>query len=1081
MAQGSSQEMETKVQLPTQQQMHMVVMLPKNEAKERPITLTSLLYRVWCRLRKPLLDDWQKHLPATMQHDRARPGAQVLHVALERLLRQEVHRATGRYGVTCLMDMSTFYDTINLQRLQTEALKLQYPPLMLEMALQVYHGPKAIVAEQEMTPFFTVTHGVPAGCPQAPLLAKAVLAPALQPWQQAHPNIHLSSWVDDVGFDTASKTPVQAARASLAAYRDLHARLQQLGLQVNPKKTAFVTTDKATDRELRALLTDNDPQIAPVMRDLGIDHQAARKRRIPVMKQRIKKAHHRKIKLRSLKIPALKIRLRLHRGGIQPVALWGVESQGLAPRYRAALRHSMAKHLGHHTGGLLDVIYDIHAKRYIDPADQVIIQHIRAIHHLIQAWPPDQLPNLEQAWQLTRQQLQGKQYPWYTVRGPLAATIVYLLEWGWQPRDLLHWHRPETTLMLAEELHLQQPWWVIERTLTREAQQQRTARLAGKQHCQDLLTGLDWHTYRQVRKHLKQQQQHHLDTWVQAALQYRDAHQIKNCPRCHVPATAKHILWLCKWRKTQNHEPMPPEWMDRITSHDEERLWAHGWIPLEPQEARTQQHPLQGHGCWAGMQVIPLQQHCGWAFTLDATPSTYDQRSQMWIFGLCAHNMALGQLKKLGSITGVATGEQTKVRAILTGLVALTHHTADHVKVIVQMATVWEAWHHEKQRRPYQDILNEVPPQDFKRVTVLYVSKNTRTPDQPANEPQLKRRQRETALAAWERAKTLYDSKQEEWQETLDQDHKMIYEHAVRRLSKIFADSQHYVHQKAPKHQGKQTKQYKKELINRCRQAWDEEHHHWEQHQRSGYQCRNCGSRTHQGLTADILETRLAETCPQKVFHEAVNSPDTEQSLPRKLTRMQQIKALLDNQPEQPTPGQHQLAETTGYLKCVVCNLNIHKRVNEEAFKTFIHSTCINQAFQAAHHGHPSHALWQLGERVKRTQCGTQWNLDGQHRIIATQAFHKPCRGAGGKHTPPISTFFHKKQDKSSSHSSESLPPDAAATSGPTPKRLHFPTALDEAEQEALTHGMSTLAMTPSQPADTAEEDNLPDITVDFF
>ena len=81
------------------------------------------------------------------------------------------------------MDMSTFYDTINLQRLETEALHLQYPP----MALQVYHGPKAIVAEQEMTPFFTVTNGVPAGCPQAPLLAKAVLAPALQPWQQAHP------------------------------------------------------------------------------------------------------------------------------------------------------------------------------------------------------------------------------------------------------------------------------------------------------------------------------------------------------------------------------------------------------------------------------------------------------------------------------------------------------------------------------------------------------------------------------------------------------------------------------------------------------------------------------------------------------------------------------------------------------------------------------------------------------------------------------------------------------------------------------------------------------------------------------
>ena len=230
------QEMEALVQQPTQQQMHMVVMLPKNSSKERPITLASILYRVWCRLRKPLLDEWQKQLPASMNHDRARPGAQVLYVALERLLRQEVHRANGRHGVTCLMDMPTFYDTIKLTRLQTEALRLQYPPLLLEMAMQVYTGPKAIVAEQEMTPFFKVTNGVPAGCPQAPLLAKAVLAPALQPWQESHPTIYLSSWVDDVGFDTASATRLQAAKDSVAAYRDL----LELGLQ--PKKTAFIAS-----------------------------------------------------------------------------------------------------------------------------------------------------------------------------------------------------------------------------------------------------------------------------------------------------------------------------------------------------------------------------------------------------------------------------------------------------------------------------------------------------------------------------------------------------------------------------------------------------------------------------------------------------------------------------------------------------------------------------------------------------------------------------------------------------------------------------------------------------------------------
>lgn len=80
--------MEAKAELPTQLQMHMVVMLPKNQTIERPITLTSTLWRTWCRLRKPLLDQWQKTLPTAMDRDRARPGANVLHVALENLLRQ---------------------------------------------------------------------------------------------------------------------------------------------------------------------------------------------------------------------------------------------------------------------------------------------------------------------------------------------------------------------------------------------------------------------------------------------------------------------------------------------------------------------------------------------------------------------------------------------------------------------------------------------------------------------------------------------------------------------------------------------------------------------------------------------------------------------------------------------------------------------------------------------------------------------------------------------------------------------------------------------------------------------------------
>ena len=322
----------------------------------------------------------------------------------------------------------------------------------------------------------------------------------------------------------------------------------------------------------------------------------------------------------------------------------------------------------------------------------------------------------------------------------------------------------------------------------------------------------------------------------------------------------------------------------------------------------------------------------------------------------------------------------------------------------------------------------------------------------------------------------------EEWPETLDQDHKLIYQRAVRRISKIYEDNTHYIHQKAPRRQGKQTKQHKKELVNQRRKAWSDNHHRWEPH-RSGFQCTACGTRMHQGLTAEILEARLQEDCPQMLLDDLQSQPPMHSApLPKKPTRAQHIKALLAKQPDQPAPGQHLLAETTGYLKCTQCGINIHKRVNEAAYTAFLQSPCVNQEFQEQHSGHRSHALWQIGEKVKCAQCGVQWNLDGHRRLIATQALHKACKGASTRGSPPLSDFF-KKKDTPSGHgqgSASQAPDDLSAR--PTPKRLHFQTELDEQAREELNQQLSALAMNPSHPAAAQQtEDDKATIEVDFF
>ena len=343
------------------------------------------------------------------------------------------------------------------------------------------------------------------------------------------------------------------------------------------------------------------------------------------------------------------------------MALWGIEAQGLAPRYRTALRQALATHLGHHAGGLLDSTYDLHSNKYMDPGDQVILHHIKAMHTLYHTWPPEQIQHLEQAWAEIHDQPHQKQHPRYVVRGPMAAAIAYMMEWNWQVNHIHRWHRPTGPYLVENEITIQDPWWKLERALLQEAKAQRTARLASKEHHQHLVAGIDWHTYRQVIRSIPGEHKPHLRTWTQGAIHFKEDGKPKLCPICKVPATTKHILWLRKWHQTQQHKPMPPEWAERILSDDETPLWTAGWIPLEPQENKQMQHPYQGHGAWRDLQLAP-HQYQGWAFTLDATPSSYDQRDQLWVFGLCVHSMSMGQLQRLGAITGTPNQPHTPLR-----------------------------------------------------------------------------------------------------------------------------------------------------------------------------------------------------------------------------------------------------------------------------------------------------------------------------------------------------------------------------------------------------------------------------------
>ena len=265
--------------------------------------------------------------------------------------------------------------------------------------------------------------------------------------------------------------------------------------------------------------------------------------------------------------------------------------------------------------------------------------------------------------------------------------------------------------MREAHINMQDDWATIEHTLHQEAQQQRTSRFASKKNCQDLVS-----------------------------LHYRQGDKTKTCPLCGVPATHKHIVWLCTWHHNQGHAPLAIEWTERLQDPLEEPLWAHGWIFREPQDHLQVAQPLQGHGCWSTLEPLPLQPWQGLSVTLDATPSSYDQRSQAWIFGLCVHTYSVGTLLRKGTITGMAPGPQTKARALFQGLLTLAQHVLTPVNVVVQLGSVWEAWTNPRKRKGFEDLTRGFDARLYHNITPLYIHKNTRTPEAPGNEPHLRRR-----------------------------------------------------------------------------------------------------------------------------------------------------------------------------------------------------------------------------------------------------------------------------------------------------------------------------------------------------
>ena len=952
--------MEREGQLPIQLRVTNIVLIPKNEKVERPIALTSCLYRVWCHARKADLQRWQLSLDDNLPWDQARPGKDCLSIAIGRVLHAEIAKHQGIHTVTCLADLACFYDHVDLDAIIEPARELAYPPLHLKLALDLYRGPRTLQAEGINGDPKHYDRGILQGCPQAPAISKLILFKPLKAMVTEHPTAALQTWVDDVSFDIHSRDPDFAAREALGAFRTLQFQMEQAGLKLNADKTGFLTSSKEAARALKALLRDGDPAHYDVLRDLGVDSTAARKRRVSQIRKRFLKGKGRAGIMHRLRINT-GICYRLHKGAIHPVTSWGAQANGLAPQRRQQLRVLAARGLRLQRSGSVDVVFDMR-KDQPDPGDSIIMQHLHTVWKVFHGFDESKQHLFWTSWNLALNALQKAKYRWQVVTGPLQALQAYMLDLEFDISNGHKWKRTGYGGIPDCYISLIDPWPLIHTQMQTEFRWQRLLRLTRYEGCQDLERPLDW----MISQHIQRSTSEEIATGLRA-LHQGTLHGISgHCPLCGVDLTFVHLLWECTFWKGRT-KALPDEWISRLNFGTDPELWQRGFVQslfYEPEEGLA---TIEGTGLWKDLGFLKADK--GLICSIAVAPTCGDRRHRRFAFAVCAHQTKTRQ--QIASITGICPAPATKRRATFYALKQLALHVVEKTPVALYDVKSWQTWKPHLAFETFPDLFPGLEFEDFDHVWPLLFS----TKELQQNE--LRRvTQRDTQKLASKTGKLFEPTEILDMQAHVDNDAHEILLQAGERMSILLRNKDHFLHQKDKVMETKVPLLHQKKMLLADLLVKDSTAGHaWEAF-RSGIQCRHCKLRYHTKNMLEELKEANDRPCEKAPRH-----------TPPRQTRMEMIHALVASQ-QAPQPGIHHLKLDRAYLRCSECKSYILARTNEDAFNKFVAEPChVGPVPPDEWPGHGSHTMMRKGTTLECSRCHSRTRqANGEIKMTAKLA-----------------------------------------------------------------------------------------------
>ena len=421
-------------------------LIPKARGGVRPIGLFSGAYRLWARARRPEAAEWERR--HHRQFFAAREGNGALDAVWTQAMRNEGGAHKKQFTASLLVDLASFYEHFNHDKLVERADRLGFPPKITRLALAGYRGARFISQRGKTTHPLVASRGVVAGCGFATTWVKVYCVEAFDKFKKRHPHINIDAYIDDITLSITTGDPKRTEDLLVAAAEDL-ARLikEELDCEIAREKSVVICSDDAMAKRLADRLGCVGAVPAASASNLGVDFTCGRKRRTHkqsgVRAGRFARGKARISRLGKLKFAiGSKIASKVAASGAMRATEFGAAVNGLSDSemddlQRIALAGTSPGAKGRSRTAVMAILGDC----TWEPATAPILQWVRT------AWKGGSeadgqatLDELSTAWREAEDDrgnliAHDGTRRWSQVRGPLGAMFLSLDRIGWYTCD----------------------------------------------------------------------------------------------------------------------------------------------------------------------------------------------------------------------------------------------------------------------------------------------------------------------------------------------------------------------------------------------------------------------------------------------------------------------------------------------------------------------------------------------------------------------------------------------------------------------------------------------------------------------